>query len=179
MLVATKHNATRSTDLLRMYAALGRLPRKPRQRFMKRFRVWHKDDPAYHGTFLATTSSRARSKFLDSVSGMDHARYIDLRCSMEAVLYPLGEDAPAEEQFALSTMRHALGLNNYGGGDAYRNYYTSGPECSDYASLMALCAGVTPRMHYRLPEEGGYTIFHVTLIGKEWVDKRLGLKSRA
>lgn len=184
-MTGTQHDSAvaRRDGRLRMFAAFGRVRAAalPDAKYMNEYRVFHKDDPACYCMVKGSTSGKARTRCWNEhhYHFPEGSRYVDLRSRFERMLYPMGQPAPDDEQFALSTLRHALGFNNYGGGTAYRNYYTSSPGCSDYDALMALCSGPLPLMSYTAPSEGQYTCFHVTVTGHDFVKRRLGLKSRA
>jgi len=63
-------------------------------------------------------------------------------------------------------LRHALGINDDGHGNEYRNYFTSGPDCDNFAMLREMVAAglMVERSSDML---GSLSVFHCTENGKE------------
>lgn len=72
---------------------------------------------------------------------------------------------------ALHTLQHALGLDDYGQGESYRNHFVTGPECDNWSLCMAQVeAGRMVRHEPRAIFGGsGHYCFVVTDAGREFV----------
>lgn len=72
---------------------------------------------------------------------------------------------------SLHILQHALGLDDYGQGNAYRNHYVIGPECDGWAMCMEhVEAGLMVRHGPRDLYGGGESYcFVVTDAGREYV----------
>lgn len=62
-------------------------------------------------------------------------------------------------------LRHALGLNDDGGGRAYRNHFVTGPGSDDFEDCEAMVArgAMTKRLASEL--SGGDPVYRVTEVG--------------
>ncbi len=79
----------------------------------------------------------------------------------------MGEPQATPQQ--LHFMQHALGLDDYGQGTWYRNYFTSGPDCDGWEALCALVDSGLMRRHEPLELFGDNYCFVVTEAGKRYV----------
>lgn len=69
----------------------------------------------------------------------------------------------------LHYMQHALGLDRYGQGSRYRNYFTSGPHCDGWEELNGLVALGLMKRHEPREITGGLHCFTVTDLGGRYV----------
>ena len=69
----------------------------------------------------------------------------------------------------LQILQHCLGLDQYGEGRQYRNYFVTGPGSADYDDCLALVSDglMTERAGNEL--SGGYPVFCVTPKGGDFV----------
>lgn len=75
--------------------------------------------------------------------------------------------AVSEKQ--LHYMQHALGLDRYGQGSRYRNFFTSGPDSDSWEELNGLVALGLMRRHEPREITGGLHCFTVTDLGDRYV----------
>lgn len=68
----------------------------------------------------------------------------------------------------LPVLQHALGLDQYGRGDAYRSHFCAGPGDDDYLTCVAMTDQGLMTRRDRLPVVSG-TMFHVTDKGRNYV----------
>jgi hypothetical protein len=75
---------------------------------------------------------------------------------------------------SLHILQHALGLDDYGQGEPYRNHFVTGPECSDWPLCMAHFEAGRMERHEPRPIFGGgdHYCFTVTAAGKAFVAER-------
>lgn len=69
----------------------------------------------------------------------------------------------------LDILQHSLGLDEYGRGDPYRNFFATGPGGDDFAMCRELVAEGLMTEHPGNALSGGSPIFTVTLAGREFV----------
>lgn len=157
---------------------------QPRQRYMRQYEVWPKDkadDPAWRSMVRATTHAKARYKgFLQLQGAFQDIRFVDVRSRMVGILFAIGQHVPAEEREQVLILRHALGYTDpLGEGTAYRNNYALSANSDGYSTCMAMCMQDVPFMGHRKVDAlaEGLVYFHVTLFGKEWVEKRIGMST--
>lgn len=75
------------------------------------------------------------------------------------------------ESKLLHILQHSLGLDQYGGGEPYRNHFVTGPGSKDHPACMDLVGlGFMTRRDGN-PLSGGDDIFRVTDAGKVAVTK--------
>lgn len=75
----------------------------------------------------------------------------------------------AERDQSLHVLQHALGLDDYGQGRAYRNHYVTGPGCDGWALCMAHVAAGRMVRHDPRAIFGGDYCFTVTDAGRQFV----------
>lgn len=63
-------------------------------------------------------------------------------------------------------LQHALGLDDFGQGRAYRNHYATGPECDSFADCTALADAGLMKAHGAVSMWGGMHGFTVTDAGR-------------
>lgn len=66
----------------------------------------------------------------------------------------------------LHVLQHALGLDQYGRGDAYRNHFVTGPGSTNYPHCTAMVQQGLMRQQAGGPITGGHDIFIVTSAGR-------------
>lgn len=69
----------------------------------------------------------------------------------------------------LSILQHALGVDQYGRGEQYREHFVAGPGHSDYRTCMAMAAEGLMQRHVRHGLDGGSDLFVVTDAGRRFV----------
>lgn len=69
----------------------------------------------------------------------------------------------------IGVMQHALGLDHYGRGQAYRNHYCAGPGHHSFDACKKLVADGLMQEHPASALSGGDTVFTVTRSGREHV----------
>lgn len=69
----------------------------------------------------------------------------------------------------LHILQHSIGVDKYGRGQEYRNYYAVGPECPAYHDCMKLCEAGLMEDNGQSGFSGGMHYFSVTRLGKKFV----------
>lgn len=69
----------------------------------------------------------------------------------------------------LSILQHALGVDQDGRGDQYRDHFVAGPSHSDYQTCMAMASEGLMNRHVRHGLAGGSDLFIVTEAGRRFV----------
>lgn len=69
----------------------------------------------------------------------------------------------------LDILQHALGLDEYGRGNSYRNFFATGPGSEDFAMCRELVASGLMTEHRGNALSGGNPVFTVTPAGREFV----------
>lgn len=69
----------------------------------------------------------------------------------------------------LGILQHALGVDQYGQGEQYRNHFCTGPGSNDYDACMALVEQGLMMRRDGSPLTGGDYLFRVTDWGKAFV----------
>jgi hypothetical protein len=158
--------------------------RKPKgETWMCTYDVWQKDMPEETVRVTKTTRRAACNAGYQVLSdAFGCVRYVDKRSRRIAFLYPVGTRVPPEERKTLMILRHALGLKDpIGEGTAYRNNYALFRNSDDYELCMSLCDtnGKLPLLGHRPVDHmaEGMVYFHVTITGKDFVDKRIGMST--
>ena len=77
-----------------------------------------------------------------------------------------------ERKQSLHILQHALGLDDYGQGEWYRNRYVSGPECDGFDLCMAHVEAGRMKRHGPREMYGGSYCFAVTEEGKQYVREK-------
>ena len=69
----------------------------------------------------------------------------------------------------LHILQHSLGLDQYGQGKSYRNYFITGPNSTDYKHCLELVAMGLMRQTVGNSITGGDDVFRVTDAGRQFV----------
>jgi len=69
----------------------------------------------------------------------------------------------------LHILQHSLGVDQYGRGNQYRNYFATGPGCTDYTKCCELIEMGLMRNMGKMPMTSGLEYFEVTPKGIDTV----------
>lgn len=69
----------------------------------------------------------------------------------------------------LHILQHSLGVNQYGQGEQYRNYFATGTDGKDYADILKLIEAGLMQDRGEVKLYGGMHVFTVTDAGIEYV----------
>lgn len=69
----------------------------------------------------------------------------------------------------IDLLQHALGLDKFGRGRAYRNHFVTSPGCTDWKDCCALVKGGLLHDHGAREIAGGSHVFSVTDEGRAYV----------